>query len=162
VKCADEHDWELRLIGPYTVETEDKVADIFNKHPKLKDRIVLTGAINDRDILWQEYKEAKAFLLPSKWESFSIATIEALETGCFLMTSANVPLMADIIEGGNFGVIIDDYSVESWSDAVTKAIKDKTDWDFLCREGYAYVKENYNWDIIADNLYKLIKNRGVL
>ena len=162
VKCADEHDWELRLIGPYTAETEDKVADILNKHPKLKDRIVLTGAINDRDILWQEYKEAKVFLLPSKWESFSIATIEALETGCFLMTSANVPLMADIIEGGNFGVIIDDYSVESWSDAVTKAIKDKTDWDFLCREGYAYVKENYNWDIIADNLYKLIKNRGVL
>lgn len=161
VSCADKHDWELRLIGPFTAQIEEKVADIFKMHPDLIDRIVLTGAVTDRDVLWNEYKEAKIFLLPSKWESFSIATIEALETGCFLMTSSNVPLMADIIEGGKFGSIVEELSVEKWSSEITDAILKESDFEYLCNKGYAFVKDNYNWDIIVKNLYSLIKNCGV-
>ncbi len=158
VRSAGRHDWQLRLIGPYTGEVSEKVAAVKTSHPELSDRIVLTGKITDKSELANEYAQAKVFILPSKWESFGFVLLEALGAGDYLLISDNVPLAHDILYDQNAGRIVEGFDVGTWADAIAVATQNDIDLAKKCADDFRFVEENFNSKKSAAAIYKLIKD----
>ena len=79
-------DWKLKLAGRIE-ENETLAEDFYAKYPDLRERIIFTGEIRDRQELIEMYRDAKIFAFPSRWESFGIALTEAMAQGCFAVVS---------------------------------------------------------------------------
>ena len=158
-KNAQNGDWKLVLIGKCTCEIEQKVKETINADPSLKDRIILTGEITDKEQLAKEYEEAKIFILPSKWESFGFVLPEALSFGDYLIVSGNVPLAEDLLYNETAGRIIRDMSVETWAEEIADVTRADIDWGKKCREDHDFVENNYNWKIIVQKILELIKEQ---
>lgn len=104
----DLKDWEVYLIGPIEKEEQDFqlfINEYFNTHPNLKNKIVFTGNITDKKELNEYYMKSKVFVLPSKYESFGIAPLEAISKGNYLILS-DVGAARDFIINDNFGFIL--------------------------------------------------------
>lgn len=90
-------DWRLRIIGegPLRGGLEAQVAQL-----GLSDRIELPGAVSDIE---REYAAADIFVMPSLYESFGLATAEALASGLPAIGFADCPgtneLIGDEVNG---------------------------------------------------------------
>jgi glycosyltransferase involved in cell wall biosynthesis len=77
----------LWLIGRPLPGAEDyarAVAEFAKQHP---DVIRYEGPISDREQLARTYREARGFVLLSRWEGLSLSALEAAACGCPLMLS---------------------------------------------------------------------------
>lgn len=77
----------------------------FERFPDMRSRVKLAGSITDRKKIMALYREAKIFVLPSRWESYGIVLMEAGLAGDFLICS-DIPssreLTADFAFAGHF------------------------------------------------------------
>lgn len=73
--ASDFPDWTLRIVGEGELRKslEGQIREL-----GLERRVELPGAIGD---IWDEYRRASLFVSPSTYESFGLATAEALLTG---------------------------------------------------------------------------------
>jgi glycosyltransferase involved in cell wall biosynthesis len=74
-------DWKIIFIGDIEKEECDfqkKIDTFFISNPHLRRKVVFTGPINQKHILWQWYNKAKVFVLSSAWEGFPNVFAEAL------------------------------------------------------------------------------------
>jgi glycosyltransferase involved in cell wall biosynthesis len=105
VKYPQLDGWELRLVGNISDETnlQGFLTEYFEKYPELKQRVTFTGAINDRDAIYAEYRQAKIFALTSLMEGGTPNVCsEALAHGCFFITS-DIPVARQITDNGRLG-----------------------------------------------------------
>lgn len=148
--------WKLRLIGPTENNIEEYLERAFIKYPYIKDKITLCGLIEDRDRLKDEYVRAKIFCLTSRWEGFAIVFAEALENGCFIVTS-DVDGARERIDNGKYGRI---YPIEG-KDQLIRILLDVTDNEDLlktnCVLSQKYAKENYYWPNICQKIDYLLR-----
>lgn len=86
------------LIGPATEEFKACFEDFRLRFPEKAGRVSLLGEIRDKAILHEWYARARAFVLPSRWESFGLVLLEALAHGDYLI-STDLPASRDIIDG---------------------------------------------------------------
>ena len=78
-------DWNLRLVGNVEEGFLDNIRSCYEENPKLQNRVVFTGNIENREELNKEYERAKIFALPSRLEGGTPNVIaEALHAGCAL------------------------------------------------------------------------------
>jgi len=101
-------DWQVFLIGP--IETaeqnfQSKIDVFFENFPELKQKINFIGNINDKQIINNYYEKAQVFVLPSRFESFGIATLEALSYGDFVILT-DVGAARDFITNDEVGYIL--------------------------------------------------------
>lgn len=155
---ANEHNWELRLIGTYTDDFKRFINNLIDKKPILKDRIVLVGEIVDKDILYSEYEKAKIFALPSRWESFGLVLTEALLAGDYILVSDRVPFGNDIIGSSENGEILPSESVNDWAVTIRNLCKSQVDWNGISINNSRIAKEKYCWDNIVKIIKKTIDN----
>lgn len=83
----DWKDWKMVCIGPIEADFKPQIDDFMRQHPTLHNRIVFTGAITEKTILWDYYSRAKVFICTSRWESYGLVLGEARRLGCFLLTT---------------------------------------------------------------------------
>jgi glycosyltransferase involved in cell wall biosynthesis len=74
--AAEVSDWDLRIIGEGVLrpKLEAQIAAL-----GLATRISLPGATRD---IASAYQDAQLFVMPSRYESFSLTTVERLRTDC--------------------------------------------------------------------------------
>jgi glycosyltransferase involved in cell wall biosynthesis len=84
--------------------------------PSLIDHIVLTGYVNNKD-LPVIYGQSELFLYPSLRESFGIPVIEAMASGCPVITS-NTSSMPEV--AGEAALLIDPYAPSTITQAMIK------------------------------------------
>lgn len=157
VNSIRNHNWELRLIGPYTPTIAKKISDLIKSDPELEKRIVLLGEITDKRKLAKEYEEAKVFALPSRWESFGLVLVEALRAGDFLLVSDNVPAAYDIIYNKDAGKVVRDYTELSWTEEFNRVVQNHIDWEKKCQNDFDYAEKYFKWDIIVKSIRTLIE-----
>jgi len=97
-------DWKVVFIGPIESKFQKFVCSYFTEHPELKSKVIFTGAIYDRQILYSWYNRAKVFCLTSYWESFAIVLVEALYFRNFIITS-NVASAMELTNNEQIGRI---------------------------------------------------------
>lgn len=155
-KSSDKHSWNLRLVGPIEPEFEQVIKKFYSEHPDLVDRVVFVGNIEDRKKLYQEYCNAKVFVLPSRWESFGIVGPEALSCGCRVILSDQVPPMYEVTNAGKYGKIVETDNVNALSEALIEATKET----YLAEtsvEMATYAHEMFSWEKVCEELYRYLK-----
>ena len=106
------------------------------------------------------YPECKAFLLPSKLEIFGMVLLEAMYLGAPVVTSKNGGSTTLMGDSDDYGLIVEQFDIEKWSDAVMRYLND-TDFARRVKEnGHRKVKEEYNWNVIARKMLDYLKDNG--
>lgn len=111
--AADFPDWSLRIAGEGELRQalESQIADA-----GLGGRVELAGNIAD---ISAEYRAADLFVLPSSYESFGLATAEAIMHGLPVIGFADCPGTNELIRHGENGVLV---SGVDKTDALAKAM----------------------------------------
>ena len=93
-------DWDLRIVGEGALrpKLEEQITAL-----GLWERISLPGAIKD---ISDEYRNAQLFVMPSRYESFSLTTAEALAHGLPVIAFSDCPAIAQWIEPQKSGVLV--------------------------------------------------------
>ena len=77
----------------------------------------------DKEKLNEFYKKAAVFLYPSRWDSFSLVTLEAMKYGCALITTDLYALKEMVTDGEN-GYLLKPY-YRDWNEDDTPNMKVK-------------------------------------
>lgn len=101
------NDWKLVLIGPIdNPEFNEEFKTLLEQNPDLELRVELAGNIADREELFDWYRKASIFCLPSRHESFGVALLESAYFECYPVTTGiqEMPAAFDITNNWKFGV----------------------------------------------------------
>lgn len=111
ISKLDLKDWTVYCVG--TIENTFKtfLEDYFTKNSVLKNKIIFVGNINDKRTLNSYYSKAKVFVLPSRFESFGIATLEAAAFGDYLILT-EVGAAKDFVKNNKYGIILPESAQE--------------------------------------------------
>ena len=99
--AADHPDWRLRIVGEGVLRPalEAQVEAL-----GLSARVELPGAVAD---IAGEYRRAQLFAMPSTYESFGLATAEAMAHGLPAVGFADCPGTNELIVDGENGLLVD-------------------------------------------------------
>ena len=93
-------DWDLKIVGEGSLRRplERQIA-----HLGLEARVSLPGTIRD---ISTEYRNAQLFVLPSRYESFSLSTAEALAHGLPVIGFSDCPAIGQLVKSNENGVLV--------------------------------------------------------
>jgi len=136
--------WKLKLIGGIDPSFQVYIDNYMTINPELKDRIIFTGRINDRELIEEEYLKAKVFCLTSRFEGFPNVFDEAANKGCYIISSDIDPAW-DITDDKKYGSIfpINDY-VTLANEMITVCSNEER-LETVCRDIQIYTKEHFDW-----------------
>jgi len=137
-------DWKLKLVGSIEAHFQVVIDNFIDINPELKDRIIFTGRINDRNLIEEEYRKAKIFCLTSRCEGFPNVFGEAANKGCYIISSDIDPAW-DITDDKKYGSItpINDY-VSLANEFITVCSNEER-LEAVCRDIQIYTKEHFEW-----------------
>lgn len=155
-----EKGWKLILVGSMDVEFKDFYDKYLAENEEVREYIINKGFIEDRAVLYELYKRAAVFALPSYNENFSLAACEALANGCYLILSDRVTPHQELTCDGKYGIVVKSCDVEALSSAIER-ISNKYD-ESIVGDIVMYANEMFNWEnIIRDLDYKLRRLYGI-
>lgn len=143
-------DWELHIIGEgiekQNLELQADSLGLLNKN------IFFHGSVANRD-LGRYFSKTDIFVLPSKYETFSVVTAEALANGVpVLVTKCGGP--EDFV-GTDQGLIIPGFDEKSIAGAIEQMAGKLKDYSPAALNQYA--KENFSIDVVANKLYDIYR-----
>jgi glycosyltransferase involved in cell wall biosynthesis len=112
--------WKLTIVGDGP-EMENLQLLITNY--QLQNRVELAGAVSREKVL-SYLSNAEIFILNTAFESFSFQVVEAMSLGLPVITT-NICNLAEIIENGVDGILVDPNSKEQFLNAIEKLDKDE-------------------------------------
>lgn len=157
LKIFDKCEWKLVLIGSITAEFEQYLKHIYTEVPQMRNRIIYKGMIQDKKSLMVEYRMAKVFILPSRWEGFPLVSTEALSNGCYMILTDSVPPAEQLTDHGKYGEVIPTDNVEALAKAMLRAAQSTINHESIMD----YARENYSWINICAKLNKWFVNKMV-
>lgn len=155
LKEIDLKNWKVILIGSIEkafIPFKDK---FFKENPELINKIIFTGQINDRELLYNYYNRAKVFVLPSKWESFGIVMLEAMAFGNFIITS-NTCAAKDITGSSKIGKIISIDSKKELISSLEAVINEEVNLDAKYEATLKYIT-NFKYTTLIKKLDERLK-----
>lgn len=155
-QSAKDHNWVLKIVGPVKKEFEKFIKEYFIRYPLIKDRVIFTGPVWNKDDLYREYRAAKVFVLPSRWEGSPLVVPEALANGCRVILSDVIPSAKEFTNNYKFGCKIKHNSIDSLKLALINESKRKFDKN-ECNEIIEYAKVNFSWTCIVQRLLNYMR-----
>ena len=153
---SQRNDCLLVLAGPDDGYLSE-VYDFITKN-SLNDKIFLVGMLTGNDKL-AALSDANIFVLPSHSEGFSIATLEALISGVPSLLSDRVGFGEAIRESKAAHLV--ELNEQSIVDGLNRMLDDKVYCESLSVNGISLVREKYDIELVAKQLYnefeKIIK-----
>lgn len=104
------------------------------------------------------YQKADVFVLPSKQEIFGMVLLEAMYFGLPVISSNSAGGLTLINE--NNGVVIDNFEIDNWSDAIEKLLNDKKILHEYSNNASKTIKDGYMWNSIAEKMNNTIQEKG--
>ena len=151
--------WSLNFIGPVEPAFKEYINMYFSKYPHLKDRVIFSGPVTDKEKLYHEYARAKVFALTSRQEGFPNVYAEALFHGCMFVTS-DIDAADDITNYGELGSAYPLHDLNALQDSLVEVCKkaDKTGMQKHIPKALKYAAKYFDWERNAKKLaYMLFK-----
>jgi glycosyltransferase involved in cell wall biosynthesis len=82
---------------------------------------------------------AKALILPSKYEGFSYVALESMACGTPVIVSNAVP--EEVVINGFNGIRVNSFNPQDYANALEKLLADEELWLKLSRSGLEFVKQ---------------------
>ena len=151
-KISDQCDWKLILVGNIKQGFSSFINEYFEKHSMLKDRVLFTGPIYDRKDLATVYSRAKVFVLPSAFENYSLACVEALCNGCYVILSDQVTPYREFTNDFRYGTISEVNNVGVLAEKLLEATRNMYTRE-LHKSIVDYANSLFSWELICEKLY---------
>jgi len=135
---------ELYIIGPSSKDMED----IKNKYGY--PGINFVGEVNDKEELSKYFNLCDIFCMPSRFEAYGIAFIEALIYGLPCIGRKNFA-MNEIIQNHENGLLIDDDNAKKLAYKIVELLKNDKIFNRVNQDRDKYIKE-YSWDTVAEKI----------
>jgi glycosyltransferase involved in cell wall biosynthesis len=142
--------WKLRIIGPHGLEHGGDGAlyleELKTLAAPLGERCEFTGPIFDEGALIRQYASAGIFVYPSlaaKGESFGLAPLEAMASGCAVIVS-NLACFADYVRRDTNALQFDpgaNNSIDRLADCLSSLTADEHKRERLAEAGQSTAKE---------------------
>lgn len=123
---------------------------IFKKLGSYKDRIKLHGKLS-LDQISEAYACLDLCIFPSLWENFPNVCLEAMAAGRVVVATNNGG-MAEMLEGGRCGILIEPHSASSLALAVTGAIDQKVATLQLAEKARQRLLDAYNSSVVLNQM----------
>lgn len=117
-----------------------------------QDNIRYLGFVSEED-KYNAIKGAKILWLPSKFESLSIAVLEAMALGVPVIVNGKCEVLKGHCDRSGGGVSYESY--EEFADGIFELSKDN--YGVICERAQKYIDKEYDWNIIIDK-WELILN----
>lgn len=143
----DLKDWKIYIIGPYTEKFKEYYDDFIKSNPDKKDKVILVGNLEDKNLLYDYYNRAKIFLLTSRWEGFAIVYTEALRFGNYIITT-DVGGAKDITNNGEIGVVTEIENEEQYKNEILKVINEEINLKEKYNQSLEWSEEKFLWNNI--------------
>jgi glycosyltransferase involved in cell wall biosynthesis len=121
------------------------------KHYKMEKEVIFPGYLEDKD-LHMIYALAKVFVFPSLYEGFGIPPLEAMASGCPVVSS-NVASMPEVI--GQGGLLIDPKNALKIADAVCSLLEDEDARKMMVERGREQAAK-FTWSESAGKALEVI------
>ena len=148
--------WKLKIIGPIESDFRNYIDEFYINNPNLKDKIIFTGPIYDRNKLNEEYKKSKIFCLTSRFESFGLVFLEAMKNGCYLITS-DIESSLDVTDNKKYGNIFPIDDVKELANCLVTACNNENSLYENCKNIQEYVYKKFYWPVICKKVNNLLK-----
>ena len=129
---------ELHLVGPIEQGFENYLRDTKT------DNVSIKGPVPG-NALPEIYADADFFCLPSLEEGFPLVNLQALASGCPVITT-DAAGAADIIQNGVNGLTIQNNSIEQLTEALENLIGDAALRQQMSAAATASVQNGFSWD----------------
>lgn len=150
IEKLDLGDWKVVLIGPVEKRFESVIDDFYQRNYHLKDKVVFTGAIYDRKVLFEWYARSKIFCLTSVEESFGFVLIEAMAYGDYVVTTS-ISSSNEITDFGKCGAIVS--TERELSDQLALLMKDSLHIQITSQMAIKRTLSRYDWkDVLSKQL----------
>lgn len=155
IKIVKEQFPQIRLVlvggGPNKESLQKLVQNL-----GLESNIEFVGYIT-AEKKYEFTSESNALLFPSLCEGFGLVILEAFSQKRPVLAS-NIPPMADIIEHGKTGYLIDPHDPVQWAQKIIALIKEPSISQSIGQEGYKTLQEKYNQEIFYQKLVKMYQS----
>lgn len=153
IKNLDLKNWKVVLVGPITNKFKDKINLFYSENPNLREKVIFTGNISDREKVLDYYNKAKVFCLTSRFESAAQVYAESAYFSNYIITT-DVGGAKEITQNGKYGIVVSQGDMISFTEILQDIISGEID-----------LEEKYN--MITDRRDKitwqnLIKNNKEL
>lgn len=141
-------DWKIVFCGPVEPGFREYAES------RLGASAVFTGPVEDRERLYDIYRNARCFCLPSRFESFAFVLLEAFACGNYIV-STDVGVAADLLRDERDGRIISNES--SLSQALEDVVGNDLTSAARIADRHAEVEQSYDWVVIAAQLERRLE-----
>lgn len=144
VKDIKEYELVICGDGPYRKQLEEQISklDVSNIH--------LLGYVSDERLKY-EYETSSIFVLPSSAENFPVVLLEAMASGCAIVTTSTTGCPEVV---GDAALFVRPKSSEDIRNAMVKLIEDDELRSKLGFKARKRVEENFTWKKIAQDYVK--------
>ena len=125
------------------------IEEEINGFKKYKDKIVISGYIDDQDLA-PLYSGAAFFVYPSLYEGFGLPPLEAMQCGCPVISS-NISSLPEVVD--NAGILIDPKSEPEFIKAMENLCFNKELYLELSRKGLERSR-HFSWEKCVDIMVK--------
>jgi glycosyltransferase involved in cell wall biosynthesis len=115
--------------------------------------IRFAGLLPDRE-RFQALEAATVVIVPSPFESLSLLALEAFAVGTPVLANARSEVLVDHCLRSNAGLFYSDR--DEFNECLTLLMNDERLRAAMGRNGRAYVREHYRWDVILGKYEKLM------
>jgi glycosyltransferase involved in cell wall biosynthesis len=141
--------WQLRIFGdgPLRSSLQKQIDD-----GGLASSVSLAGWVSD---LTTQYAEARVFVLPSRYEGFPNALLEAMSAGCVPIASDCPGGSAEVLKQGESGVIFQPGDVDELTAGLATVMSNEAVQRELSREAMARAAQ-FDCDRILTDWYEVL------
>lgn len=110
--------------------------------------MILSGNIEDKNLLYDYYNKAKVFLFTSRRENFGIVLVEVLRFGDCIITT-DVGAAKDIINNREIGVVTEIENEEQYKNEILKVIDEEINLKEKYNQSLKWSEEKFLWNNIV-------------
>ena len=158
-KVSNKCDWELHFVGKVDESFSKYTEKFLNEHSNLRERVKFLGEVTNREELYGIYAENKVFMLTSKFENFSLACVEALANGCYLILSDQVSPKIDFTDDWKYGIEVKVNDVDDLADKMLEVSQMNID-EKMVNDIIEYARKNFLWENICEKLHNILLAKG--
>lgn len=118
--------------------------------------IIQLGFVSD-EMKFTVMENAKALLLCSRFESLSMVVLESMSVGRPILVSGHCEVLKGHCIRSNAGLWFDNYT--EFAATLNYLLEHEEEYEVMRENGRAYVKENYQWDVIINKICRLIDGK---
>lgn len=132
-----------------------KVQEYVARH-HLEDKVTFLVNLN-REAVYEQYKKADVYVVPSTGEPASITVIEAMAFSVPAISGSDNGT-ASYIDFGKTGYVFQDNNKEDLKDKLEKIVCDKENLMKMGAAGYQHVKDNFQFENYYSQIRRILEN----